>query len=219
MQSDVPKQYLTIDGRTILEYSLSRLLELPCIKGTVVCIHAEDARWPNLRIQHRKLLGATTGGDTRAESVMNGLCFLQNLGSPNDWVLVHDGVRPCVTRDNIQTLVDEVRLEIGGLLAVPITDTVKRVDRNRRVNASISREQLWLAQTPQLFKLGPLQRALSHALTKNASITDEASAMELDGHRPKVIRGRLDNIKVTTPEDLDLVSYYLHKQERKSRLS
>jgi 2-C-methyl-D-erythritol 4-phosphate cytidylyltransferase len=152
------------------------------------------------------------GGETRAESVINGVRFLRQRGDPEDWVLVHDAVRPCIWPESIQTLIENVHSDDGGLLAVPVTDTVKKVSPNHRVDLSINRESLWLAQTPQFFKLGLLEQALSRALSDHAPITDEASAMEYDGYHPKVIRGYADNIKITTPDDLTLASFYLRQR-------
>lgn len=212
MRSEVPKQYLTIAGRSVLEHALSQLWDIPALRGIVVCIHARDARWRKLKMRHSKLLGTVTGGETRAESVLNGVRFLRKRADPEDWVLVHDAVRPCVLPESIQRLIDNVHADDGGLLAVPVTDTVKKVDTSHHVDRSISRESLWLAQTPQFFKLGLLEQALGRALFDHASITDEASAMEYDGYHPKVIRGSLDNIKVTTPDDLVLASFYLRQR-------
>lgn len=212
MQSEVPKQYLTIEGRSVLEHSLLNLCEVPALSGIVVCIHARDSHWSKLSIRHSKLLGTVTGGETRAESVMNGVRFLRQRGNPEDWVVVHDAVRPCVGPESIQGLIDNVHSDDGGLLAVPVTDTVKKVNANHRVDVSIDRDSLWLAQTPQFFKLGLLEHALNRALSDHAPITDEASAMEYEGYHPKVIRGTFDNIKVTTPDDLVLASFYLHQR-------
>ncbi len=212
MRSEVPKQYLKIKGRSVLEYALSQLWEVPALSGIVVCIHARDSHWCKLSIRHSKLLGTVTGGKTRAESVINGVRFLRQCGDPEDWVLVHDAVRPCVRSDSIQTLIENVHSDDGGLLAVPVTDTVKKVNPKHRVDLSINRESLWLAQTPQFFKLGLLEQALNRAVSDHAFITDEASAMEYDGYHPKVVRGSVDNIKLTIPEDLILASFYLHQR-------
>lgn len=195
-----------------MEYALSQLWDVSALSGVVVCIHARDEHWCKLSIRHSKLLGTVTGGETRAESVINGVRFLRQRGDPEDWVLVHDAVRPCVWPENIQTLIENVHCDDGGLLAVPVTDTVKKVNSKQCVDLSIDRESLWLAQTPQFFKLGLLEQALTCALTDRASITDEASAMEYVGYHPKVIRGTLDNIKVTSPDDLILASYYLRQR-------
>ncbi len=219
MSTEIPKQYLTIAGRSILEYSLSQLWEVSELAGIVVCIDVRDPHWDNLGIRHPKLLGTAMGGATRAESVINGVRFLQTRGDPEDWVLVHDAVRPFASLKSIQALINNVHDNDGGLLAVPVTDTVKKVAPNQRVDRSVNRESLWLAQTPQFFKLGLLERALSHALRDGVSITDEASAMEYDGYHPKVVRGNLDNIKVTTPDDLVLASFYLHQRTNKDQVS
>jgi 2-C-methyl-D-erythritol 4-phosphate cytidylyltransferase len=177
MRSEVPKQYLAIEGRSVLEYSLLNLWEVPTLSGIVVCIHAQDSHWRKLGLRHSKLLGTVTGGETRAESVINGISFLRQRGDPEDWVVVHDAVRPCVWPERIQGLIENVHSDDGGLLAVPVTDTVKKVNPDHRVDRSVDRESLWLAQTPQFFKLGLLEQALGRAVSDHAPVTDEASAI------------------------------------------
>ncbi len=212
MKSETPKQYLTIEGRSVLEHTLTHLWQAPSVNGIVVCIHAQDTHWGKLELRHPKLLGAVAGGDTRAESVLNGLRFLQQRTGPEDWVLVHDAVRPCVRPQSVETLISSVHTDDGGLLAVPVTDTVKKVNFDHRVELSIDRDSLWLAQTPQLFKMRLLEQALNRALADGVIITDEASAMEYVGYHPKVVTGTSENIKVTAPADLSLASFYLRQR-------
>lgn len=212
MKSDVPKQYLAIQGKSVLEHAITQLGDVPGIRGVLVCIAPDDAYWRRLGINHPKLLGTVTGGVTRAESVMNGLRGLAQYASRTDWVLVHDAVRPCVRTDSIQALMEQASSDVGGLLAVPIMDSIKREDENGRVANSVDREGLWLAQTPQLFRIELLQRALQQATVDNVNVTDEAGAVEHLGYRPRLVLGRRDNIKITEPHDLELAAQYLRMQ-------
>jgi 2-C-methyl-D-erythritol 4-phosphate cytidylyltransferase len=144
------------------------------------------------------------GGKERADSVLNGLIKLSECGaSDTDWVLVHDAARPNIALEDIDRLLIELAEdEVGGLLAIPVKDTLKRVDRYGRVEVTVDRSVIWQAYTPQMFRLGHLRQALSEALAAGAMVTDEASAMEWAGYRPRVVEGRSDNIKITRPEDL-----------------
>ncbi len=212
MKSDVPKQYLPVLGKSVLEHALSRLCEISAIRGVLVCIAADDSYWPRLGMEHAKLLAPAMGGATRADSVMNGLRTLTQHAEPEDWVLVHDAVRPCVRADSIRNLMDRACENVGGLLAVPVLDSVKRSDEHGYVADSVDRSGLWLAQTPQVFRLGMLQRALERATAEQITVTDEAGAIEKLGYRPKLVLGRRDNIKITEPEDLELAARVLRMQ-------
>lgn len=204
MQSKTPKQYHKLNDQTILEHTVSLFSSHPLIEKVVVVLHENDKVWSTLNIQHPEKVVATVGGDTRAHSVLRGLAYLESTVAVSDWVLVHDAARPClpstVLDRFIKTLADH---PVGGLLAMPITDTVKKVDANHDVRETISREGLWAAQTPQMFRFDLLFDAMQKALSSDAVVTDEASAIEFVGEHPLVVEGDWRNIKITTPEDLE----------------
>jgi 2-C-methyl-D-erythritol 4-phosphate cytidylyltransferase len=157
---------------------------------------------------------AAVGGATRAETVNNGLQQLSLDGGAHDddWVLVHDAARPCLARAELQQLIDSLRGDpVGGLLAVPVADTLKRADDAQRCAQTVPREQLWRAATPQMFRCGVLRRALAQPQAR-ANATDEAAAVEALGLRPRLIEGRVTNIKVTLQDDLPLAAAILRMQ-------
>ena len=205
MAADRPKQYLQLGGRTILEHSLDCFLDHPCLKGVVVSIAADDPYWPGLACASDTRIQRAAGGRERADSVLNALLLLHAQGAAdNDWVLVHDAARPNLARDDLDRLLGKLANDpVGGLLAVPARDTLKRADANGRVSATIDRSTVWQAYTPQMFRLGALHRALADSLVADVAITDEASAIEWSGQAPRLVEGRNDNIKVTRPEDLE----------------
>lgn len=203
MASDVPKQYLPLAGRAVIEWSLQALLNCASIQRVVVAVAPGDARWPTLGVASNARVRATMGGEQRAASVLNGLQALAADAHEDDWVLVHDAARPCLAHDDVLRLLDELSNDtVGGLLAVPVADTLKRADDALRVANTVSREDLWRALTPQMFRFGLLRRALLTAAERNLTVTDEASAVEALGFKPRLIEGRADNIKITVPEDL-----------------
>ena len=205
MAADRPKQYLQLGGRTILEHSLGCFLDHPRLKGLVVSLAIDDPYWPTLACATDPRIQRADGGSERSGSVLNALLQLNALGaSDEDWVLVHDAARPNLSRDDLDKLLAELADDpVGGLLAVPARDTLKRVDKHGRVVDTIDRRLIWQAYTPQMFRLGALHRALADSLVADALITDEASAMEWSGQAPRLVEGRSDNIKVTRPEDLE----------------
>ncbi|SDV02913.1 2-C-methyl-D-erythritol 4-phosphate cytidylyltransferase [Pseudomonas mucidolens] len=205
MAADRPKQYLQLGGRTILEHSLGCFLDHPALMGLVVSLAVDDPYWPNLAYANDPRITRVEGGDERSGSVLNALLHLHAQGaSDDDWVLVHDAARPNLSRDDLDKLLSALADDpVGGLLAVPARDTLKRVDKHGRVVETVDRSLIWQAYTPQMFRLGALHRALADSLVADALITDEASAMEWAGQAPRLIEGRSDNIKVTRPEDLD----------------
>lgn len=205
MAADRPKQYLQLGGRTILEHSLGCFLDHPGLKGLVISLAVDDPYWPSLSSANDSRIVRADGGDERSGSVLNALLQLNALGaSDDDWVLVHDAARPNLSRDDLDKLLAELADDpVGGLLAVPARDTLKRVDKRGRVVETVDRSLIWQAYTPQMFRLGALHRALADSLVADAVITDEASAMEWSGQAPRLIEGRADNIKVTRPEDLE----------------
>jgi len=205
MAADRPKQYLQLGGRSILEHSLGCFLDHPGLKGLVVSLAFDDPFWPSLRCAADPRIVRVDGGRERADSVLNALLYLHAQGaSDDDWVLVHDAARPNLSREDLDKLLYELADDpVGGLLAVPARDTLKRVDKNGRAVEPVDRSLIWQAYTPQMFRLGALHRALADSLVSDATITDESSAMEWAGQAPRLIEGRSDNIKVTRPEDLE----------------
>jgi 2-C-methyl-D-erythritol 4-phosphate cytidylyltransferase len=205
MAADRPKQYLQLDGLTILEHSLLCFLDHPRLKGLVISLAVDDPYWPTLPCALDARIQQVVGGRERADSVLNALLHLHANGADdNDWVLVHDAARPNLARSDLDHLLGELANDpVGGLLAVPAKDTLKRADANGRVTETVDRSFIWQAYTPQMFRLGALHRALADGLVSNVAITDEASAIEWAGQSPRLIEGRADNIKVTRPEDLE----------------
>ena len=215
MQADRPKQYLEIAGRPLIEYAISQLMADPHIEGVVVAISADDEYWPALEIALDKPLWVVEGGVERCHSVLNALQELATRANEEDWVLVHDAARPCVRAEDITHLISQLMNDdIGGLLAVPVRDTMKRAGTNQRVIATEERKGLWHALTPQMFRFGKLRHALEQAIEDESLVTDEASAMELAEYEPLLVEGHADNIKVTRPEDLALATFYLQQQGR-----
>ena len=210
MEADRPKQYLKIGNKTILEHTLEKLFQLPDLAGLIVCIAQQDEYWQTLNVTHKKLLQTVDGGETRAHSVLNGIRYLSGVAKDEDWVMVHDAARPVVSLLALLRLQEELKdHDVGGLLAVPVNDTVKLASENQTVQRTLDRSQLWYAQTPQMFKVGVLRQALEQALQKELSITDEASAIEFMGLKPKLVKGEVSNIKVTTAADMALVNMFI----------
>jgi 2-C-methyl-D-erythritol 4-phosphate cytidylyltransferase len=209
----VPKPYLKIAGKTLLEHSLRTLSAVTGIAGGVVVIAPGDRRFRRLPRPLQKRVIATAGGPTRAISVLNGLHALITA-SEDDWVLVHDAARPCLARKDVDVLIAECRRDpVGGLLAVPMADTVKQADDAGRCVRTLPRERLWRAQTPQMFRHGRLVRALTQALEEGFQATDEAAAIEGLGLRPRLVEGSPLNIKVTRPADLLLAQAAMRSQK------
>lgn len=198
-----PKQYLEVSGKTIIEHTLSRLFALNPHR-LVVVVAAGDEYYKDLPVIDR--CEVTIGGVERADSVLNGLRKLDQ--QPDEWVMVHDAVRPCVRASDILSLCDSVmHSDVGGLLGIPVTDTIKKTTDDLVVD-TLDRSELWRAQTPQMFRYGILLQALQ----KGFDITDEASAVEQMGYQPIMVSGHSDNIKVTTADDLALAKHYLEAQ-------
>jgi len=212
MGSRRPKQYLHLHDKPIIQHTLERLC-LPRIAGIVVCIAENDAYWETLTLQ--KPVIRVNGGAERCHSVLNGLQALRQWAQPDDWVLVHDAARPCVRQADIEKLMTElVQHPVGGLLAVPVRDTMKRAASNAHeieIVETINREGLWHALTPQMFRLETLYNALQSVLNKGELVTDDAQAIEQFGLQPVLIEGHPDNIKVTHPQDLSLAELYLQQ--------
>ncbi len=206
-----PKQYLELADKAVIEHTLYRLLSAKVFEAVSVAISIEDPYWPELEVsKHPKVITAA-GGKERADSVLSALKSIRALASDEDWVLVHDAARPCITATDIQFLIDSLRNdEVGGILALSSHDTLKDVD-GKNILGTLDRSHIWRALTPQMFRYGSLKHALESA-EGNPAITDEASALELQGLQPKIVEGRPDNIKITRPEDLALAQFYMEQQ-------
>ena len=208
----LPKQYQVVAGQPMVRHTLAAFAAVPRIARTLVVVAPGDA---TLQHEGASVLIAACGGSTRAGSVFNGLKALREQGATaQDWVLVHDAARCLVTPALIDALIDACLPDaVGGLLALPLPDTLKQATAGGRVAATIDREGKWLAQTPQMFRIGLLQEALAaHAATGFAGITDEASAIEAAGHAPLLVRGSAQNVKVTWPEDFALAEAVLRSR-------
>ncbi len=211
MNADRPKQYLELAGKTVIEHTLYRLLSADVFAAVAVAISVEDPYWPELDVSvHEKVITAA-GGKERADSVLSALKSIRDLASDNDWVLVHDAARPCITATDIHFLIDSLMDDpVGGILALSSHDTLKNV-QSGSILGTLDRSHIWRALTPQMFRYGSLKQALEMA-EGNPAITDEASALELQGLQPKIVEGRPDNIKITRPEDLALAQFYMEHQ-------
>lgn len=209
----VPKQYLDLQGRPVIDHTLRTLVEHPAITRVIVALSAADAWWAESAYANHPRVQRVEGGGERADSVLNGLLALQGEADANDWVLVHDAARPCLQQSDLDKLIRTLKDHpVGGLLAIPLSDTIKRADNRGGVRETVPRDHLWRAFTPQMFHWGGLRQALEQARTDNRLVTDEASAMELAGEIPQLVEGRSDNIKITRPEDLVLAGFYLDQQ-------
>lgn len=203
MGAAVPKQYLPLAGRTVIEWSLAPFLAHPGAAAVVVALSANDQHWSQLGLAGETKIVTTMGGAERMDSVLAGLRALQDRAAPDDWVLVHDAARPCLAASDLDRMLIELNGDpVGGLLAAPVVDTLKRADESGRVAQTVAREKLWRALTPQMFRYSVLQRALESAQAKGTAVTDEAQAVEALGLQPKLVAGDADNIKITLPEDL-----------------
>jgi len=206
----LPKQYLQLAGRSVIEWSLAPFLARHDCAGVVVVLAAQDSHWKSLDAARHPLIRTVTGGARRADSVQCGLLALQGLAGPEDWVLVHDAARPCLRAGELAALLNHLRGDaIGGLLATPVVETLKRSDGSDRVAQTVDRNGLWRALTPQMFRYGALTHALAMAAERGISVTDEAQAIELLGLRPRLVPGNVDNIKVTVMEDLARAEHIL----------
>jgi 2-C-methyl-D-erythritol 4-phosphate cytidylyltransferase len=215
MGSLIPKQYLPLLGRPVILHTLDTLLRHPRLAGVAVAISAGDEWWPEVAAELTtvKPLLVVTGGAERCHSVLNGLEALREQADPADWVLVHDAARPCLTAGDLDRLIETLADDpVGGLLAVPVRDTLKQADDAGRVATTVDRSRLWHALTPQMFRLGMLHDALRAALARGLLVTDEAAALEAAGFAPRLVEGRADNLKITRPEDLALAEFFLSRR-------
>lgn len=209
----VPKQYHSLNGKLVIEHSLGRLLDHPLIEHVYVALSGEDRWWNGCCFAGHAGVVPVEGGGERSHSVLNALSSIMEEADPEDWVLVHDAARPCLRLTDIDRLVQELAGDpVGGILACRLSDTIKREGQPGVVAETLPREHLWRAFTPQMFRLGLLHESLSAALQADRSVTDEASAIELHGLKPRLVEGHSDNIKITHPRDLALAGFYLQQQ-------
>lgn len=207
MQTECPKQYLHIGDKTILEHAVASLMAHPRVGQAIVAVSLNDTYFSSLPLASDPRVTVVTGGEKRVDSVLAGL----QAAGDGKWVLVHDAARPCLHPDDLENLLAiTASSKVGGILAAPVHDTVKRGEPGKaRIAHTVDREDLWHALTPQLFPLELLRSCLLRALDEGATITDEASALEYYGFHPELMSARADNIKVTGPEDLALAAFYL----------
>ncbi len=214
----LPKQYLDVNGVPMIHHALAALAAVPRIRKVLVVLAPADTHWQKfdwsgLGTFGAKIETAHCGGPSRGMSVANGLDWLAASSAPpdrNDWVLVHDAARPCIRKELIEQFLDELEQDpIGGLLALPLTDTVKLSDEAQRVARTVPREGLWRAQTPQMFRYAMLREALRGML----DASDEAQAIEALGHAPRLVTGDSTNLKVTFASDMTLARILLREGE------
>ena len=214
MGAGIPKQYLPLAGKTVLERTLDVFVTHPDISGIIVAVTDGDPYWQDIAGHYQainKPLLVASGGEERCHSVLNALTELSAQIEEHHWVLVHDAARPCLPASDIDRLINElVDSDCGGLLGLPMADTVKRCNSDREVLETVDRSELWRALTPQMFPLGLLKKALEDAINNKALVTDEASAVEQQGLKPKMVEGQPGNIKITHPGDLHLAEQFFH---------
>jgi 2-C-methyl-D-erythritol 4-phosphate cytidylyltransferase len=213
MCADRPKQYLKINGTTVLEHTVNKLLSHRLIAKVVIAISEGDEHFTKLDLVRNPDVIRVIGGSERADSVLSALRYVANNFS-TEWVIVHDAARPCFQLDDVDALIDvSLKNHIGGILASPVTDTIKRGDTSGLIEHTIDRRDMWHAFTPQMFKVKLLFNALLDALDSGVSITDEASALEWTGAKPELVKGQTSNIKITQPEDLALAAFYISQDK------
>ena len=214
---DTPKQYQQLLGKPVIEHTLERLLELEDAQ-IVVAVSSADTQWQKLSVFQSPRIQTVIGGDERADSVRLALETLQGKAKQDDWVLVHDVARPCVRVQDIKNLLTQLASHtVGGILATPISDTVKRIVKQTAhqsdIDSTEDRTQLWAAQTPQMFRYGVLLESLQTAVKQQHQPTDESAAIEQLGYTPSVVEGSRDNIKITQLEDMAIAEAIMKYQQ------
>jgi 2-C-methyl-D-erythritol 4-phosphate cytidylyltransferase len=210
MEAETPKQYMRLAGRTMLWHAIHAFEAIEAVERTFVVLAPADDHWNRHDWSGLdKLSVLDCGGATRAETVLNGLKAIVGEAGPDDWVLVHDAARPCVSERLLVRLLEELANDaVGGILAAPVADTLKREGEAGRILETVSRDKLWGAQTPQMFRHGLLTKALAYAGT---AVTDEASAVEALGLSPKLVESDMTNLKVTWPRDIEVAEWLLSR--------
>lgn len=210
---ETPKQYLQAAGKTLIEHALDALLSHPQIKGVVVALAPNDVLWPGWTELHGKPVWTCVGGRERADSVLAALRALPADLAVDELLLVHDAARPNLHHEDLSRLIDAATTgPDGAILAAPLRDTLKRAGSDASIVTTEPRDALWRAFTPQAFRRGVLERALTQALAEGVTVTDEAMAVERLGRHPRLVEGREDNLKVTTPADLALAEFLLARR-------
>lgn len=210
MGGEVPKQYLLLHGRSVLDHAIAALLGHAAVRAVAVAVAPEDARWRASAHAGDPRVRWVAGGAERCHSVLNALDALTDEAAADDWVLVHDAARPCLCAEDLERLVAALADHpVGGLLGVPVKDTMKRCAADGTVTDTVERAGLWHAYTPQMFRHAALRGALRAALAAGMLVTDESAAMERAGLAPRLVEGSPDNIKLTRPEDLPLAAFLL----------
>lgn len=216
MKAHCPKQYLSIQGKTILEHTVHRLLSHPLIEQVVLPLSENDEYFQDTALVNNPNVTRVAGGVERVDSVLNGLKVIDSDKYP--WVLVHDAARPCLTHEDINELITTcIDKKTGGLLAFPVRDTMKKSllqshNGEVGVDETIDRSTLWHALTPQMYQTQILHNAIEHGLSIGANLTDESSAVEAIGEKSLLVEGRSDNIKITRPDDLAMAEFILMNQ-------
>ncbi len=214
MGGAIPKQYLSLNGRPVIEHTIERLLLHPGVDGLYIALGEQDQWWDDTECAGHPDLVRVAGGAERCDSVLNALRSLLARAGRSDWVLVHDAARPCVKAGEITRLIETAEtLDVGCVLGMPVRDTMKRAAPEGRVQETVEREGLWHAFTPQMFRLGLLHDAMAGAIEAGLQVTDEASAMEWAGHPVVMVEGSAANIKITRPGDLELAAFYLANEQ------
>ena len=219
MQGRLPKQYLQLCGKSILEHTLDRLLSFDDIRGVILVLRSDDRHWQELNYQSQKPLIIATGGDERQDSVFSGLLRLFDLETGDPSVMIHDAVRPLVSHQDLQRLIKSAKHNTAGaILGVPVSDTLKRQDEETNIAETVERVGLWRAFTPQLFRAELLLQAYKHVSKNNLPITDDAAAIEALGMRPALVECSAQNIKITHPQDLELATQIMLQQQTQDNL-
>lgn len=211
----LPKQYIDLNGMPLMMHALLALANVSRIDKIVVVLSPNDAHWSTAMTRHAawsrlsaRIEVLHAGGASRAESVLNGMRAIESRVAADSWLLVHDAARPCLRSELVEHFIDELETDlVGGLLALPLADTIKLDDGNLRVAKTVPREHIWRAQTPQMFRFG----ALKNALMATPNATDEAQAIEAAGHQPRLVMGDSANLKVTYATDLKLAGMLLQE--------
>ena len=209
-----PKQFFQLNGQLVAEHSLSRLLAVPQLEQIIVPSDIDCSWWSQVPCISQTKIKQVIGGEQRANSVLNGLLALDQVASDNDWVLVHDIARPCITAEDINQLISAVKDHpVGGILVATVDETLKKVAKDNHITATVDRTEHRLAQTPQMFRYGLLKQTICACLEQNIMPTDEAFAIESAGHKVLAVEGRRDNLKITREEDLAIAAAIMTSQE------
>ena len=213
MGAEVPKQYLSICGKTILHHTLERLGRVRALSGLVLVLRPDDKTPISAEVPESLSVRIARGGVERCNSVLNALKILESELASDDWVLVHDAARPCFRPSEVNGLIDVVaKHNVGGLLAAPVFDTLKRTNDEGEVAGTVDRTELYRALTPQIFRFHVLHRALQLAADQNRIVTDDSAAVESLGLSPVIVPGSTDNIKITEESDLLLAEVIMQQQ-------